>query len=244
MYELSKGLLLGLLKAPSEPPAPPAGSPGFLITFRASKNYLKYKLILMAVGYAVPILGSIGTALAVAMDRSTPELARLLVWALPAFFFGLGFFSYVLIRLEYEMRYYIVTDRAVRIREGIWSIREITVTFANVQHLEIQQGPIMQMLGISDLLVHTAGGGAVVQAKQGAAALGHLGALRGIDNAAEVRDKINGLLQKYRDAGLGDADDHRKKAARASAGFSPEAVQVLREIRDDLRSLQPPAASP
>lgn len=39
---------------------------------------------------------------------------------------------YTLARLDYELRWCIVTDRSLRIREGIASVRESTMTFANI----------------------------------------------------------------------------------------------------------------
>jgi membrane protein YdbS with pleckstrin-like domain len=238
MYKLFKGLLLALLKAPATPPPPPAGSPDSIRTFRAAPNFLKYKVIVLWAGLFIPLLGGFGAAIGLQFDDSVDPLAKILVWIAPAFFLFTGTLSYFMIRLEYDMRYYIVTDRSLRIREGIWSIREITITFANIQHLEIHQGPIMQLLGISDLMVHTAGGGATVGAKQGAVALGHHGVFRGIENAEQVRDQINALLKRYRDSGLGDPEGPRPKTlATASAGLSSEAVQRLREIRDEIRAL-------
>lgn len=234
MYKLFKGLLLALLKAPSEPPFPPAGSPESIQIFRAAPNFLKYKVIVLWAGMFIPLAGSLIGAIVVQFEADS--IARALVWIAPAFFLASGTLSYFMIRLEYDMRYYIVTDRSLRIREGIWSIREITITYANVQHLEVHQGPIQQLLGISDLIVHTAGGGAVVGGKEGVAPMGHHGVFRGIQNAIQVRDQINTLLKRYRDAGLGDPEDKRKMAS-AAPGLSPEAVQRLREIRDELRAL-------
>ena len=53
----------------------------------------------------------------------------------------------MLVRLDYELRWYIVTDRSLRIREGIVRINELTLAFANVQDVSIQQNPIQRLLG-------------------------------------------------------------------------------------------------
>lgn len=238
IYGLFKGLLLALLKAPALPPEPPAGSPGSVQVFRASKNFLMYKLILLGVGTILPILGTGIGAAAMILDPKSPPGAQIVMIAACGFVMLVGLFSYFAIRLEYDMRYYIVTDRSLRIREGIWTIREVTLTYANVQHLELHQGPIQQMLGIADLFVRTAGGAGPIRPEQAALAKGHEGAFRGIDNASDVRDQINALLKKYRDAGLGDPEDRRRTAAPARPGFSPLAVERLREIRDELRALR------
>jgi len=43
-------------------------------------------------------------------------------WAAFAFEAVLG---WMIVRLDYELRYYVVTDRSIRIREGAWTVREI-----------------------------------------------------------------------------------------------------------------------
>ena len=44
------------------------------------------------------------------------------------------------------------------------------------------------------------------------------------------------LLRQYRDAGLGDPEDRAAPQA-AGAGFSPEAIERLREIRNEVSQL-------
>ena len=45
MYRLFKGLALGLMKAPADPPEPPAGSHESVQVFRASPKYLTYRML-------------------------------------------------------------------------------------------------------------------------------------------------------------------------------------------------------
>src|SRR5207249_3022813 len=78
--------------------------------------------------------------------------------ALSIHLLGSVFFLAVL-RLDYEKRWYVVTDRSLRIREGVVKVREMTVNFANIQNISISQGPLQRILGIADLRVDTAGGG-------------------------------------------------------------------------------------
>jgi uncharacterized membrane protein YdbT with pleckstrin-like domain len=132
------------------------------------------------------------------------------------------------------MRYYIVTDRSLRIRQGALTIQESTYTFANVQNLTIRQGPVERLFGISNLHVETAGGAAASQSEE-PGGFHHHGVLAGIDNAPEVRDRILTLLRAYRDAGLGDRED-RPKAAQGR----PEAPRLerLQEILTELRALK------
>ena len=34
-----------------------------------------------------------------------------------------------LLRVDYDLRYYVVTDRSLRVREGAWNVREMTITY-------------------------------------------------------------------------------------------------------------------
>lgn len=116
-------------------------------------------------------------------------------------------FSFLLQRLNYELRWYIVTDRSLRIRSGIWSVEEITMTFANIQDLRITAGPLQGWLGLADLEVSSAGGGGGASAggHHGGTTNSHAARFAGVDNAQEIRDLIVERLRRYRDAGLGDA---------------------------------------
>src|SRR6187402_2309072 len=55
--------------------------------------------------------------------------------------------TYFLQRLNYEMRWYIVTDRSLRIRSGVVWLREMTMTFANIQTIRVNANPIERWLG-------------------------------------------------------------------------------------------------
>ena len=236
IYEAVKGLLLLVLQAPREPPEPPAGSPASVQLFRASKQYLFYKLAVTAVVFSILILVPAVISVLLLFNRNAPAPARI-VFVLVAVAFGfLGVFAWFATRLEYDMRYYIITDRSLRIREGVLTISEVTLTYANVQHLEISQGPIGQMLGIADLVVRTAGGAGVVPMQnQPGQMAGHRGNLKGIDNAEEIRDIINGHLRRYRHAGLGDPEERHGKAP-GKAQMSQAAIDRLKDIRDELRA--------
>jgi len=67
--------------------------------------------------------------------------------------------TYFLQRLNYEMRWYIVTDRSLRIRSGVVRVREMTMTFANVQGIRLNANPIEGLLGLANVEVQSAGGG-------------------------------------------------------------------------------------
>jgi membrane protein YdbS with pleckstrin-like domain len=205
IYDPLKRALLRLLKAPTEPPEPPAGSHASVQVFRASPGFLRYKLLGVAI--LAGVLAAVWLVVAIAIAFSDEPVALLLLLPIGALFALVVALQYVGARIDYDMRYYIVTDRSIRIREGAFVIQEKTLTHANVQNLNVVQGPLMRLFGIKSLAVDTAGGGA--QAAQGKGAVNrHRFELAGIENAAEVRDLVLSYLrQRGRDGGLGDPDD-------------------------------------
>ncbi len=114
--------------------------------------------------------------------------------------------TFVALRLEYELHWYIVTDRSLRIRTGLLRLQESTMSFANLQQVEVQQGPLQRLLGIADLRVQSAGGSDSRSREQGHDSL-HTGVFHSVDNASEIRDLILDRLRKFRETGLGDSDD-------------------------------------
>ena len=232
IYSILKGTLLRLLKAPAEAPEAPAGSHSSVRVFRASPRFLTYRLVgvatLAAIFFAVWVF--VGIAIMV-----NGEPAALLIMPPMAllFLFIVGC-VYVNVRIDYDMRYYIVTDRSLRIRQGAFIIKEMTLTHANVQNLNIVQGPLQRAFGIKSLAVDTAGGGG---AQAGAHGSGHSFQMAGIENAVEVRDLVLGYLkQAGMGTGLGDPDDDSGRSSLQ--GLSTAGLAALREVRDEATALR------
>ena len=216
MFALLRTPILELLRCPLEPPGPPAGSHESVVVFRAAPSYLRYRLLGMWLGLAsFALLELVGI---VALVLTLGLLGFALALALACIAVGKAFVFYVITRLDYEMRYYIITDRSLRIREGVVVIREITLTFENVQNMRIQQGPIQRLFGIHDLVVETAGGGAAVEGGDPKhPGTMNQGVFRGIGRPAELRDEILTYLRKVKTSGLGDFDDEEPFALPAGA---------------------------
>lgn len=186
-------------------------------------------------------------------DEEAVEAGELIAWWLNTRlwrtieFLGLVFavlqipVTYAMVRLDYEMRWYIVTDRSMRIREGITSIREMTMTFANIQNLTTQQGPLQRLLEISDLRVRTAGGGSGEKngddQDKGKEAM-HIGYFRGVDRAQEIRNSILARLKRLKDAGLGDPDDHVTAPAAPRPAVASDVLAAARDLLDEARALR------
>lgn len=98
--------------------------------------------------------------------------------------------AYVGIHVLYDTTWYIITPRSLRIRAGIWVLKEMTFTFENVQNVTINQGPLQRFFGIADVVVETAGGSAVAGPHGVGASAAHRGVLTGIDNADKIRSLI------------------------------------------------------
>jgi len=149
--------------------------------------------------------------------------------------------TYAAVRLDYEQRWYVVTDRSLRIRHGLWNVREMTMSFANLQHLTVTQGPLQRLLRIADLRVQSAGGGGgggQPGHSQATASL-HIGFFHGVENAAEVRDLILERLRRFRETGLGDPDEaHAKTAAIPTGTSSGDAQAAARELLLAARQLR------
>ena len=244
MYDRVKSTLLWLLRVPPEP-HDPMGDVHSLRVFRAAPGYLRYLTLAWALSEIGILLGGLLVFIPLAIAAAT-GLAVILTTALglvAAMIFlgqaGLTFFS---LRLNYEMRWYKVTDRSLRIRAGVWNVHEMTMTFANVQNITISQGPLERLFGISDVKVDTAGGGGSSGSHGNAEGLNlHVATFRGVDNPEEIRDLMLQRLRRLRDAGLGDLDDAPAlQGAPASdpAFGSTEALQALVAFRDEARALR------
>jgi membrane protein YdbS with pleckstrin-like domain len=230
-------------------PTPPPGDEASMRIFRAAPNFYKYLLCIWGIRSAallfavvvpvgIPIVAS-----AVVLWKQGNQWALLLLLipaaALVIVLFIILFHLGVL-QLDFEKRWYVVTDRSLRIREGVVSVREMTVNFANIQNISISQGPIQRALQIADLRVDTAGGGGGGDRREAGQNL-HTAWFRGIDNANEVRELMQRRLGQLKDSGLGDHDD---LAPRAGNAIPESFVAALREVQTEARKLRHAVAAP
>jgi hypothetical protein len=146
--------------------------------------------------------------------------------------------TYAAVRLDYEMRWYLVTDRSLRIRSGLWKVREMTMSFANLQQVMVSQGPLQRLLGIADVRVHSAGGGGSSDPHQGQGDNMHTGVFHGVENAFEVRDLILDRLRHFRETGLGDPDELAHLPPANSPVSGAETVAAARELLVETRQLR------
>ena len=164
----------------------------------------------------------------------------LLVVAKIAEFGAIAFFviqipvTFALVRLEFEQHWYIVTDRSLRIRNGLVALQESTMSFANLQQVEVKQGPLQRWLGLADLHVRSAGGGSDHTEAQTGDSL-HRGIFHCVENASEIRDLILERLRLFRQSGLGDPDDHQGESVEPPPG---DALAAAQELLTEARALR------
>ncbi|MGI8435470.1 MAG: PH domain-containing protein [Chthoniobacterales bacterium] len=241
MYGSFRTLTEQFLRIPGEP-EPPPGDEKSTRLFRAAPRYYYYLLVTWALLTLIVLLVLLPAEILPLLDSVKNSAVHKIPDSLPVFIVGFmllqRLFALALLRLDYEKRWYLVTDRSLRVREGVLRIREMTITFANIQNISISQGPIQRLLGIADLRVDTAGGGAQTSEKKGQENL-HSVHFRGVNNAEEVRALINTRLRQLRDTGLGDHDE--KIAAPPTAPITTW-ISALRERAEEATALRRAAA--
>lgn len=223
--------VLRILRVPPAP-EPPEGSPDSIQIFHAGRNLYIWCLLQWLVSYLAILV------LLIALHRITgltsvtwPEWAqtarRVIEPLLFVAFAGSAFLTFFSQRLNYRLRWYIVTDHGLRIRTGILSMEELTMTYSNIQEIRLSAGPIQNLLKIADVEVHSAGGGS--GGKKGDD--GHMGCFEGVSNANAIRDLMLERLRQYRDSGLGEA-------LQASHPKENQALDAARAVLAETRSLR------
>jgi len=233
LYRRLWEILVRWFKVPDQPPEPPVVEPGEAFdSFRPAPEFLRYMK-----AWFWMLLGAMDAVLLLAYVALAVALAAAGLWwvAIPLFPVAVvlvsvpGVITFVALHLRYDTTWYVMTDRSLRIRRGIWVIHETTITFENVQNLKIRQGPLQRLFGISSLIVETAGAGGDARGHQGFGLVANRGVVEGITDPGRLRDRILVRLKASRTAGLGDEE-------RATAGWTAEHVEALRGIRDALRA--------
>jgi len=233
-----------ILRIPPDPEAPP-GDESTARVFRATPAYFRLLFIKWALSNVFLIFvffASFGISAIVALINLQRQPGAGVAVAIIGVFLSLvtllflfqALFRLAVMRLEYEKRWYVVTDRSLRVREGVVIVREMTVSFANIQDVAVTQGPIERILKLSNVRVTTAGGGGHAQGKQPGQNL-HQAWFRGIDNAEEVRSLILQRLRALKDSGLGDKEE---QMLHEPAPSNESVLDALRSVLTEARSLR------
>jgi len=216
LLRLLKPLFLPLLKLDLTAPHLPEGS-SLVRSLKPSEQWLAYRYLQTLFGFLNQFIGvGIAVIAAVAKLRGWGLVIALGIFAIEAFLIGLAL---VVTRVDFELRHYLVGDRSLRVAQGAWTREEVTLSYANVQNIEVNQGPLERLFGFKSLTISTAGAD-TTPGKENS----HLVTLVGLQDADEVRALILGMLKHQRDSGLGEP------GAQVQSG-SPLLLSRLNEIR-------------
>ncbi|MEJ2247257.1 MAG: PH domain-containing protein, partial [Acidobacteriota bacterium] len=139
--------------------------------------------------------------------------------------------AYIAIHLRYDTMWYVMTDRSLRCRRGIWVILEHTITFENVQNVAIRRGPLQYFFLISTIVIETAG--ASEGEGQNQFAVGNKAIMEGIEDPEEICELIMQRVRPSKSAGLGD----ERFQTRSSEGWDARHINTLREILEEIKAL-------
>lgn len=197
-YEGIWGILTSYFKLPKEPPNLPSLEGEQIEYLHPSEAYLRYRKFEFWV--LLTIVDVCLTAVWIGIYVVSPWISLVITPLALAIIILPDIFAYIAIHLNYDTTWYVLSDRSMRLRRGVWNLHETTITFENIQNINIQQGPLQRFFGFSNLVVQTAGGGG---APQGASTM-HMGLLVGLSNAQEVRERILARCGKQAGSGLGE----------------------------------------
>lgn len=235
-YRGIRAFLARVLRVPMHASQIPVSAGELLDSFHPAPGWLRMQQMIRVFFFSLLIIGTVFTAVVLGVVQEPVFYLLLLV---PIFILlPLFWLSFVALRLRFDCTWYVLTERALRIRRGLIVIQETTITYENVQNVSVQQGPLQRIFGVSNITVETAGGGG---ASAGAAGAGsHGGLIEGIDRAEELRERIMTQVRRSRSAGLGDEhleEIHLEAPGPVGTGTGwTEIASVLREIRDGMRA--------
>jgi uncharacterized membrane protein YdbT with pleckstrin-like domain len=225
------GMLTEYFRLPNGPPTLPAFQGESVEYLRPSIGYLNYRKFGFWIGLLVV------------------DIVLLILWIIYSLWWPMGglltaplwiigivvpdIIAYIAIHLKYDTTWYVLSDRSMRIRRGIWSIYETTITFENIQNVHINQGPVQRWFGFANLMVTTAGGGGG-GTHEGGHSGAHVGILEGVDNAAELRQRILAKSQSTTgiddDDGLAGSQNEILLQTKRGSAFNATQLGLLREI--------------
>jgi membrane protein YdbS with pleckstrin-like domain len=228
-------VLVSLFRVPQEPPTLPGVG---VSTFQPSAGFLrilklKFWIALLAVDVLI-LVGWIAITVVSWPVGVALAIPALLLAVVP------DVIAYIAIHLRYDTTWYVMSERSIRIRRGVWVLRETTITFENVQNVKVLQGPVERFFGIGNVVIETAGGSGGSGHGNGHMQGAHVGVIEGIADAPRVRDLILAQVRESTTAGLGDEEHattrHGEASISPALSWSGDHVAVLREIRHLLAS--------
>ena len=219
-------------------PQPPEGSPGSIQIFNPGRNYYTFCLLMWFLCHVLVLIALLAAHFIVSKPfPHMPEWGQI-TWRIVEVLVALAYatsavFTFLSQRLNYALCWYIITDRSLRIRTGVFSVQELTMTFSNIQEIRVTAGPLQNLLKLADVEVQSAGGGS----EKGGG--GHVGRFRGVSNANAIRDLMVERLRQYRDSGLGEPAQHNAPGPDHAIDAARAVLVEARALREQLASAAP-----
>lgn len=245
--------LLRFLRVPPRPHLP-ATEPDSVRVFKAAPGWLMYQRITWAFKQGGALIGlliglywfnELPEILPAVIELGPVEIGRgttrtilyLIEAGAWAGYLAQAAGTLLLLRLDWEQRWYLVSDRSLRVREGLVRLHEKTTTFENIQNVTIRQGPLQRILGIADLEVTSAGGGGAKEDDGKSGDDLHTVRFRGVTDAPGIRDTILRRVQRVR-----EARGERPEATRAESALD-RLTAAARALREQARGLTYPGGA-
>jgi len=132
-------------------------------------------------------------------------------------------FGNLYITRYFDNLYCELTTRALHFKKGIWFQTERTVPLDKIQDLTFHEGPVLRWLGLSKLMIETAG-----QSSQGMSDM----SLTGIINSRQFRERVLDQRDEITDRGS-------YQGSTDSSGENDESLApILQEIHKTLKSIE------
>lgn len=122
---------------------------------KLSKNYVSVQYIGNTIFFLILLGGLFGVYIETAISEDYPTLW----YGLLAFWCFWIITAFILVKLGYDIRGYVLREKDIIHRKGVLFKSTTTIPFNRVQHCEISQGPIQRMFDLHTLEIFTAGGG-------------------------------------------------------------------------------------
>lgn len=229
LLRLLKPIFLPLLKLDLTAPHLPEGT-SLVRSLKPSEQWLAYRYLQTLFGFLNQFIGvGIAVIALVAKLKGWGLAIALGVFVVEGFFIGLAL---VTTRVDFELRHYLVGDRSLRVAQGAWKREEVTLSYANVQNIEVNQGPLERLFGFKSLTISTAGADTTPGAENS-----HLVTMVGLQDADEVRALILGMLKQQRDTGLGETGATPPTPTGLSLARLHEVKVAALALRDAARSV-------
>ncbi len=228
------GVLTRWFRVPDRPPNLPTHPGEQVDSFRPAPGFLR--LLKLQFWIVFCVIDALIFIAWLAITIASPIVGLILVPLALALAIVPDVIAYLAIHLRYDTTWYVMSERSLRIRRGIWVIHETTITFENVQNVNVKQGPLQRLFGIANVTVETAGGGGTAgqQAHGAQSTATHHGLIEGVADAQRIRNLVLSRLRRSRSAGLGD-DVNSTDDSRPS--WQPQHLAVLRDIRNAVQAL-------